>query len=54
MEEVTDSDDEGPEGHAVIVEELTKMTNDATDDPLLVVGKSNKETGKGQKKAKFK
>lgn len=54
VEEVTDSDDEGPEGHAVIVEELTKMTNDATDDPLLVVGKSNKETGKGKKKAKFK
>jgi hypothetical protein len=52
---VIDSDDEGPEGHVLIVEELTKIQESTSDDLLPEVGTStNHEAGKGKKKTKIK
>lgn len=55
MEEVFDSDEEGPEGHALIVEELTKIQEPISDDLLPEVGTTtNHGAGKGKKKTKIK
>jgi hypothetical protein len=55
VEEVFDSDEEGPEGHALIVEELTKIQEPISDDLLPEVGTAtNHGAGKGKKKTKIK
>lgn len=48
VEEINNSDDDYPEGHCLIVEELTRIEESSQDEPLPVM------TGGGKKKAKFK
>ena len=50
-----DGDDDVPESHVQLVEELTAYGDDDQVDPLLEVGgKSNRKAGRGKKKARKK
>jgi hypothetical protein len=55
VEEVIDSEDEGPEGHAMLVEELTKVTEPPSEDPMLEDGTVTiHKDSKGKKKTRIK